>query len=85
MIDALMYGVIDNEKTVACESAPPVIVFRYSRKFPSTALLSIHVPTVLESRKGTVTALPNLKMIIMSNVYNSFLRISGTLHARLSV
>ena len=37
MMDALMNGVIESEKIVACDSAPPVMIFRYSRKLPLVA------------------------------------------------
>ena len=85
IIDALIYGVIESENNVACESAPPVIVFRYSRKLPFVAFYCIQLLTTAVSRNGTATALPNLKITIMSNVYKSFFLISGTLQARFSV
>ena len=42
MMDALIYGVIDREKIVAFDNAPPVKIFKYSRKLPSVALVLIH-------------------------------------------
>jgi hypothetical protein len=85
IMDALIYGVIESEKKVACERAPPVRMFIYSRKLPSVAFVDIHSCTVAISRNGTVIALPILNTMIIMRVYRKFLRISGTLHAFFSV
>ena len=67
-MEALIYGVIDNENIVAFESAPPVIILRYSRKFPPVADLSIHSLTTDVSRNGTVMTLPILKIMMINRV-----------------
>ena len=85
MMDALMYGVIESENTVACESAPPVMIFRYSRKLPPVALSAIQPATTPVSRNGTTRAQPRRKTIIMKNVYKSFLRMSLIIQASLRV
>jgi hypothetical protein len=53
---------------VAFDSAPPVRMFRYSRKLPFVAFSETQLCTLARSRNGTVTADPSLKMIIMMSV-----------------
>ena len=76
---------MDSEKMVACESAPPVKMSRYSRKFPLVAFWDIQSETTDVSRNGTTTEQPKRKIMIMNNVYKSFLRMSLILQASLSV
>ena len=63
-----MYGVIDNENIVAFESAPPVMMFKYSRKFPPVADSFIQSLTTDVSRNGTVMTLPILKIMMINRV-----------------
>ena len=63
-----MYGVIDREKNVACDRAPPGRISSYSTKFPPVAALLIQEAMSWLSRNGTVMALPTLKMIMINSV-----------------
>lgn len=79
IIDAEIYGLIDIAKTDSLANAPPVIKLI----IPKSPLLAVFITpsSLAKFTNGTLTCVPNLKIINNNIVNNNLFLTSGTFHA----